>query len=61
MDENLKNLSDKSLKADILEMLRKHQEMWKGHLGEVKATTHCIDLEPGVVVCTHCMSPYLRI
>ncbi len=21
--------------------------MWKGHLGEVKATTHRIDLEPG--------------
>ncbi len=36
LDEYLKDLSDKYLKADILEMLRKHQEMWKGHLGELK-------------------------
>ncbi len=40
---------DKSLKTDILEMLRKHQGIWKGHLGKVKATTHRIDLEPGTI------------
>ncbi len=46
-DENLKDLSDKSMKVDILEVLRKHHEIWKGHLGEIKATWHKIDSDAG--------------
>ncbi len=37
-DENLKDLSNKSMELDILEVLRKHREIWKGHLVEIKAT-----------------------
>ncbi len=43
LEENFKELSDTTL----LEILQKHQEICKGHLGEVKATTHRIELELG--------------
>ncbi len=46
LEQNLEDFSEKSLKEGILRMLRKHQDMWKGQLGEVKATEHRIDLEP---------------
>ena len=32
----------------VMEMLETHQDMWKsGRLGEISATEHRIDLEPG--------------
>ena len=46
-DLDLDHLSDPSLRADIIAMLRKHAAMWNGKLGTIQATEHRINLEPG--------------
>lgn len=42
------NVDDKFLKhrPELIKMLAKHQTMWDGHLGNVKATRHYIELTP---------------
>ena len=45
---DLSHIDDESLRAKILSMLSKHQDMWRpGHLGEITATEHRIELAPG--------------
>ena len=36
-----------SVRDAVYELLRSHRHMWDGHLGEVRATEHRIDLVPG--------------
>ena len=44
----LDHIEDKSLIPRIMTMLSKHSPMWEGkRLGEIKATLHRIELEPG--------------
>lgn len=39
---------DENLREQVLDMLGTHQHMWKpGHLGEIRATEHRIELQPG--------------
>ena len=45
---NLDHIGDADLPKRLIEMLETHQDMWKsGRLGEISATEHRIDLEPG--------------
>ena len=37
---------DKRFHKEIRDMLRKHASMWDGHLGEIKATEHRIEVDP---------------
>ena len=39
-------LTDTSLQKEIVKMLEKHASMWSGHLGEISATEHRIELKP---------------
>jgi len=43
------DLSDFDAKyhANIRDMMRKHEDMWSGKLGNITVTEHTIDLEPG--------------
>ena len=45
---DLSNIDDVSLRYEILSMLAKHEDVWHpGHLGEITATEHRIELAPG--------------
>ena len=45
---NLDDIGDADLRKRVIEMLETHQDMWtSGRLGEISATEHRIDLEPG--------------
>ena len=45
---DLSHIDDESLRYEILSMLAKHEDMWRpGHLGEITATEHRIELTPG--------------
>ena len=45
---DLCHVDDESLREKILSMLSKHRDMWRpGHLGEITATEHRIELAPG--------------
>ncbi len=44
---SLDGFHSQTLRGKELEMLRRHQSMWSGHLGEVSATEHRMDVEPG--------------
>ena len=45
---DLSHVDDESLREEILSMLSKHRDMWRpGHLGEITATEHRIELAPG--------------
>ena len=45
---NLEHIGDAGLRKRVIEMLETHQDMWtSGRLGEISATEHRIDLEPG--------------
>ncbi len=46
ISQSLEALENQGLRSKALEMLRRHQDMWSGHLGEVTATQHRIDLKP---------------
>ena len=43
---DLSHIEDEKLKKKIMDMLERHQSMWDGHLGEIKATAHRIALKP---------------
>ena len=42
---------DAKYHANIGDMMRKHEDMWSGKLGNITVTEHTIDLEPGA--CPH--------
>ena len=44
---DLSYIDDDKLCGHVLEMLRKHSSLWSGALGTIRATEHCIALEPG--------------
>ena len=43
---NLSHVEDISLRSRIIKMLEKHEGLWDGRLGEIKATVHQIALKP---------------
>ena len=43
---DLLHITDKKLKARILDMLAPHKDMWSGDLGKIRATEHHIDHRP---------------
>ena len=45
-DINLEDV-EKKYHSDIRSMLKRHEEMWSGKLGEIKVSEHHIDLVPG--------------
>ena len=44
---NLEHVGDSEMRNRIMNMLDKHSSMWDGSLGEIKATSHRLALEPG--------------
>ena len=45
---------DEGLRIKVMEMLAKHQHIWRpGHLGEINATEHRIELQPGTKPIRH--------
>ena len=45
---NLNHIGDADLRKRVIEMLETYQDMWtSGRFGEISATEHCIELEPG--------------
>ena len=45
---DLSHIDEESLRYEILSMIAKHEEIWRpGHVGEITATEHRIELTPG--------------
>ena len=42
----MSHIEDEKLKKKIMDMLERHQSMWDGHLGEIKAAARRIALKP---------------